>query len=144
MIDREDTVVNIIAYILIDNHFHLLLQEKEENGISRFMSRLLTAYSMYINSKYSRTGPLMCRPFRSQHIDSEEYLLWCINYIHSNLAKHYNNRSSTTSQINYPFSSYKDYIYEDRAESVILDALDRDKLQCDTDQLNELDFSIHD
>ena len=56
--DREETIVSIGAYCLMPNHFHILVKEKTNNGISLFMRKLLTAYAMYFNVKYKRTGRL--------------------------------------------------------------------------------------
>jgi len=81
---RKDPLVSILSYCLMPNHFHLLLQEKQENGISKFMMRLLTAYSMYFNTKNKRSGPLFVRPFRSKHIDDEQHYLHIFSYIHLN------------------------------------------------------------
>ena len=54
-IKRGETIVDIGAYCLMPNHFHLLIHEKTENGISKFMQKLLTAYTMYFNKKNERT-----------------------------------------------------------------------------------------
>ena len=56
--DREETLVFIGAYCLMPNHFHILVKEKSEKGISKFMQKISTAYSMYFNNKYKRTGGL--------------------------------------------------------------------------------------
>ena len=53
--DQEKQLVSIGAWVLMPNHFHILLTEKMEGGISKFMQKLSTAYSMYFNSKYKRT-----------------------------------------------------------------------------------------
>lgn len=126
----EKPLVNIQAYSLMPNHFHLLLSEIESGGISTFMRRLLTSYSMYINKKYDRTGPLMCRPFRSKHVDSDEYLRWVISYIHLNpLDIHVSNWEEQEirdiESINifireFPYSSYVDYYVTKRDEASIL------------------------
>jgi putative transposase len=52
-LERSDTLVDIGVYTLMPNHFHILLYEKTENGISIFMQKLATAYSMYFNQKNS-------------------------------------------------------------------------------------------
>jgi putative transposase len=78
---RTGTLVDILAYALLPNHFHLLLREKIPNGISNFMHKLMTSYAMYFNIKYERSGPLFTRPFRSRYIDSDPYLLWAHAYI---------------------------------------------------------------
>src|SRR3972149_11299304 len=50
--DREETIVEIGAYCLMPNHFHILIYEKIEGGISKYMLKLMTGYSMYFNKKY--------------------------------------------------------------------------------------------
>lgn len=126
----DKPLVNIQAYSLMPNHFHLLVSEMEPGGISTYMRRLLTSYSMYINKKYERSGPLMCRPFRSKHVDSDEYLRWLISYIHLNPLDIYapewevkgvTDRSSASAHIrDYQYSSYVDYYGPVRDEGEIL------------------------
>ncbi len=81
---REKTLVSILAYCLMPNHFHLVVMEHSEGGISRFMSKLLTAYSMYFNTKYDRSGPLLTHPFRSEHIHEEAQYMYIFSYVHLN------------------------------------------------------------
>lgn len=107
-IDRGETVVDIVAYALMPNHYHLLLHEKQDGGISSFMSKLGTAHAMYMNTKYERTGPLMCRPFRSRHADSDEYLKWLLSYIHLNPLEILSTLNLQSLK-DYKFSSYFDY-----------------------------------
>ncbi len=120
-IPRGGTLVNIVAYALMSNHFHILIEEKQEGGISKFMGKLGTAYSMYVNTKYSRSGPLMCRPFRSKHIDSDEYFRWVISYIHINPSELSGDISVTDFLAKYPFSSYVDYYKSPREETLLLE-----------------------
>ena len=82
--ERSNSLVSILAYSLIPNHFHIVIKEIIENGISTFMSRLLTAYSMYFNIKHERSGSLFVHPFRSEHISNERYFLWIFDYVHLN------------------------------------------------------------
>ncbi|MBI4691896.1 MAG: transposase [Candidatus Terrybacteria bacterium] len=86
-IEKGETIVDIGAYCLMPNHFHLLIKEKKENGISIFMEKLLTAYSMYFNKKYERTGSLFEGTFRATHADQDEYLKYLFAYIHLNPLK---------------------------------------------------------
>ncbi len=130
-------LVDIVAYTFMENHFHLLIKEREECGISKFMSRLMTSYAMYMNKKYDRSGPLMCRPFRSKHINSDEYLRWIISYIHLNpidqIESNWKDNGISDIKIaqdflnSYKYSSYMDYMYSHkssddigRVESVII------------------------
>lgn len=129
-IKREKTIVEIGAYCLMDNHFHLLLREKEDLGISRFLGKLLTAYSMYFNKKYERTGSLLERPSKATHADSDEYLKYLFAYIHLNPIKmidpEWKENGITNQEVakkyleEYDHSSYLDYAGPKREESVIL------------------------
>lgn len=121
-----DKLVDIIAYSLMPNHFHLVVREKQEGGISKFMRKLLTAFSMYMNKKYTRTGPLMCRPFRAKHVGSDEYFRWLLSYVHANpielmeegwkekLVKEPKESAEFLNE--YLYSSYYDYFIEPNRE----------------------------
>jgi putative transposase len=50
--------VELIAFCLMPNHFHLMFYLKEKAGIERIMRSVMTAYTMYFNKKYKRVGPL--------------------------------------------------------------------------------------
>ena len=84
----DKRLVNIIAYCLMPNHFHLLLQEINDGGISKFMQRIGTAYTMYFNEINDRSGVLFQGVFKSKYIDSEIYLQKIIDYIHLNPVLH--------------------------------------------------------
>jgi len=84
---RGETLVDIGATCLMDNHFHLLLREKRENGISEFMHKVSTAYTLYFNRKYKRTGSLFEGSFRAEHVDNDRYLNYLFAYIHINPIK---------------------------------------------------------
>jgi len=85
--ERGKPLVSIASYCIMPNHFHLILQEVNEGGVARFMQKVGTAYAMYFNIKYERIGNLFVKPFRSRHIDSEEYLRYVIQYVHLNAAE---------------------------------------------------------
>jgi len=116
--DREETIVEIGAYCLMPNHFHILVREKLEGGISKYMLKLMTSYSMYFNKKYKRTGKLYEGVFKSNHVDKDNYLKYLYSYIHLNPAKLINkNWKDTKNNANllryvfdYPYSSLKEYI----------------------------------
>lgn len=71
------------TYALMDNHYHLLIETKEEN-ISDFMRTVNANYSQYFNRKYNRSGHLWQDRFKSKFILSEEYLYTLIKYIEYN------------------------------------------------------------
>ena len=72
--ERERTIVDIGVFCLMPNHYHILVREKKENGISTYMRKLLTGYSMYFNKKYKRTGKLYEGVFKSIYVDKDTYL----------------------------------------------------------------------
>lgn len=86
-LQRSSTLVDIGAYCLMPNHFHILLYEKMQDGISLFMKKLLTSFSMYFNKKYERSGPLFVKPFKAAHVTEDKYLKYLFSYIHLNPAK---------------------------------------------------------
>jgi len=86
-IKNDDPIVAIGAYCLMPNHFHLLLTPLIKDGISKFMLKLQTSYSMYFNNKNKRNGALLQGVFKSQHLDTDEYLRYMYSYIHLNPAK---------------------------------------------------------
>jgi putative transposase len=85
--ERGETIVDIGTYCLMPNHVHILAYEKIEKGISTYMLKLLTAYSMYFNLKYKRTGRLYESTFKSSHAGDDRYLKYLYAYIHLNPAK---------------------------------------------------------
>ena len=80
-------LVDILAFSLMPNHFHLLLREKKEKGIIRFMQKLGTGYTMYFNKKQERVGSLFQGRFKAKLINREEYLEYILYYIHFNCLK---------------------------------------------------------
>ncbi len=130
LIDRGETIVDIGAYCLMPNHFHLLLKEKKEGGISRFMAKTLTAYSKYFNKMNDRKGRLFESTFKAKHADTDEYLKYLFAYIHLNPVKMIDptwkekgliSREKTKSYLSqYKFSSHSDYLNRPRSESMII------------------------
>lgn len=128
--ERDEQLVAIGAWCLMPNHFHILVTPLVENGISKFMKKLTTGYSMYFNKKYDRTGSLFQGNFRAEHADTDEYLKYLYAYIHLNpvklidrdwkeegikdVEKAYNFVAS------FEYSSLQDYLGTNRLEKAIL------------------------
>lgn len=85
---RSPKLVNIICYCLNPNHFHLILEQLKENGISEFMKRLSGGFTNYFNLKNRRDGALFQGKFKAAHIDSNEYLLHVSAYVNLNNLVH--------------------------------------------------------
>lgn len=77
-------IVEIIAFCLMPNHFHFLLRQLIDKGISRFMANLQNSYARYFNLKYKRTGPLFSPLFKAIRIETDEQLVHVSRYIHLN------------------------------------------------------------
>ena len=129
--ERKKVLVNIGAYCLMPNHFHLLIKERGAGGITAFMQKLLTSYSSYFNLKHGRTGKLFEGYFKATHVDNDAYLKYLYSYIHLNPVKISNPNGWPTKIIqnigvaesflnDYPYSSYQDYLGHQRQEKVIL------------------------
>lgn len=95
--------VEILAYCLMPNHFHLMLKQLTIDGMTKFIKSLSTRYSMYFNTKYERTGPLFQGSYKAVLIQTNEQLIHLSRYIHLNPQKL--RRRFTV----YPYSSYKYY-----------------------------------
>lgn len=76
--------VQILTYCLMPNHYHFLIQQTTDNGITEFMHRLDTSFTKYFNLNHHRTGRLFEYTFKAKSIESDEMLLHVSRYIHLN------------------------------------------------------------
>jgi putative transposase len=76
--------LELLAFCLMSNHFHLLIYQRQPGVMSQFMRSLLTSYSMYFNKKYKRTGPLFESRYKASLISDDAYLEHISRYIHLN------------------------------------------------------------
>ncbi len=84
---KNERLVNIVAYCFNPNHYHIILEQLVENGISTFMKRF-GGYTMYFNEKYKRSGALFQGKYKVKHINSNEYLLHLSAYVNLNNRVH--------------------------------------------------------
>ena len=127
---RGKPLAAIGAWCLMPNHFHLLLHEKIGGGVSLFMQKLLTAYSTYFNKKHERSGGLFQGTFMATHVNNDEYLKYLLSYIHLNPVKIIDPKwkeNGIADKVGakkylqkYNYSSYIDYIGQNRKEQIIL------------------------
>ncbi len=80
----QNRLVNILCFALMPNHFHLLLQQRVDKGVSKFVQKLSTGYTMYFNTKNERNGVLFQGKFKAKPVDDESYLSTLVDYIHLN------------------------------------------------------------
>jgi len=127
---KGDEIVGIGAWCLMPNHFHILITQISDNGISKFMHKVLSSYSHYYNKKYDRTGFLFESKFKSEYADDDIYLKYLFSYIHLNpvklIQKDWKEEGikDKIKVINflkeYKYSSFNDYLGLKRNENKIL------------------------
>lgn len=116
---RGQRLVAIGAYCLMPTHFHILATPLVENGISKFMQKITTAYTMYFNERTLRSGSLFQGTFKSMHAEPETYRKYIFAYIHLNPAHFFHEdwasanesdlRSVEGKIMTYPYSSAPEY-----------------------------------
>lgn len=83
-ITNQETLVEIVAYSLLPNHYHLLVKQCSENGISEFMRRLSTGYTSYFNQKNKRSGSLFQGRFKRVHVGTDSQYNYIFAYVNEN------------------------------------------------------------
>lgn len=92
--------IELVAYCLMPTHFHLMIYQKNETGITKLMSRVATAYVSYFNRRHKRIGPLFQDIYKAALIDNDAYLMHISRYIHLN----------PSTPENYEYSSYQYFL----------------------------------
>jgi putative transposase len=109
--------VEIFAYCLMPTHFHILLRQVRENGISIYLNNVLNGYSRYFNRAHRRKGPLWVGRFGRRLVQTDEDFLGMTRYIHLNPA--------TAGLVEKPeqwiYSSYKEYLNPKESENSLCD-----------------------
>ncbi|OGG41036.1 hypothetical protein A2118_02665 [Candidatus Kaiserbacteria bacterium GWA2_50_9] len=133
-IDRGEPLVAIAAWVLMPNHFHILVKEIMEGGTALFMRKLCTGYSSYFNKRHDRIGHLLQGRYKSQHVLEDTHLKYLFAYIHLNPLKLIEPAWKERGNINvtkakkylsaYEHSSYLSYIDKNREENVLLSKSD--------------------
>lgn len=103
---KNKTLVDIIAYCLMPTHLHLILKQNFDNGITKYMGKILNSYSKYFNTKHNRIGPLWSGRFKNVRIENDDQLLHLTRYIYLN--------PTSANLVNDPIywlhSSYNEYL----------------------------------
>lgn len=110
--------IELLAYCLMKNHFHLLIKQKSKNVLTTFMRCLTNSYTKYFNLKYGRVGHLFQGKFKAILVEKDNYLLHLTRYIHLNPINHKGQilRSDLIKLEQYGYSSYADYIGKRKAD----------------------------
>lgn len=102
----NDPLVEFVAYCINPNHYHFILRQTKDGGISEFMKRLGGGYTRYFNDKHKRSGALFRGRYKFIHIDSNDYLLYVSAYVNLNNLVH--KLSGPTSKL--VKSSWEEYL----------------------------------
>ena len=111
---KEQSMLEVYAYCLMNNHVHLLLKEGLPGDIGNVMKRLLSPYAFWFNRKYQRNGALIANRFKSECVERDDYLLALVRYIHQNPVV----AGAASDCRNYRWSSFLDYV---EARAVLTD-----------------------
>lgn len=138
--ERGKQIVSILAWVLMPNHFHIFLisprqglGEEDEENITKYIHKVSTAYAMYFNKKYKRSGSLFEGKFKSKYIGAENYFNYLFAYIHLNPVKLIqrdwkekgikDQKKAHEFLLSYKYSSLQDYYGDLRKESKIINKL---------------------
>ncbi len=110
---QNKLLVEIIAYCLMPTHFHLILRQKYDHGISKFLGNFTNSYTRYFNTRNKRDGHLFQGKFKAVRIITDEQLLHVSRYIHLNpYISHLLKKVEDLS--NYPYTSFPEYLHKNQ------------------------------
>lgn len=115
LFQNKKTITDIICYALMPNHFHLLIRQTRDKGITSFMSKAINSYTRYINTKRERVGDLFQGVFKAVHIETDEQLIHLSRYIHLNPLVSLVIKKDDF--LSYPWSSFADYLTSNTSNS---------------------------
>jgi REP element-mobilizing transposase RayT len=104
-LEKRKNLVDIIAFCLNPNHYHMLLRQRGDKGVEKFMHRLGTSYTNYFNERNARSGSLFQGRFKSTHINSNSLLFYLSVYVNCNSEIH-----GIAKAKEYYWCSYGDYL----------------------------------
>ncbi len=118
---NRERIVDLHGWVLMDNHYHLLLSERIVGGLTLFIRKLNVGYARYFNERHKRSGTLFQGRTKRVHITRDAHFLYILHYLHLNpLDRHdethawrehriHNTEQALTHLQNYRWSSYRDY-----------------------------------
>lgn len=107
LMKQKEKLVDILGYCLMPNHFHLLLKQLTNGGITKFIGDFSNSYTRYFNTKHKRIGHLFQGVFKAVRIEYDEQLIHVLRYIHLNPVVSLVIKE--TDLKDYPYSSFSEY-----------------------------------
>ncbi len=102
--------VKVVAFCLMPNHFHMILQQIEVSGISQYLKSVCNSYVKAVNKEQNRSGHLLEGKYKIKKITDDEYLLHLSRYIHLNPVR----AGLAGNALLWKFSSYSEYVNHSR------------------------------
>ncbi|OHA00359.1 MAG: hypothetical protein A3C07_04305 [Candidatus Sungbacteria bacterium RIFCSPHIGHO2_02_FULL_47_11] len=125
---KKDPLIEILAFVLMPNHYHLLIRQLKDGGIVKFMHKFGMGYAKFFNEKYQRVGALFQGPFKAILVERQAHFTHLPFYIHANPLdlkfptwreqKLKNPKKAMEFLENYRWSSFPDYIGKKNFPSV--------------------------
>lgn len=112
---KSDFLVDNISYCLMPTHFHFILRQLEDGGISHFISNLTNSYTRFLNTKQKRSGPFFQGRFKAVRIETNEQLLHVSRYVHLNPLTSFLVKNVEDLE-NYFYSSFPEYLGKTKRE----------------------------
>lgn len=132
----KERFVELAAFCLMPNHFHLLVKESKEGGMARYMNRVSDGYTKYFNTKYEASGHVFQGTYKAVHVKSDTQLLYLSTYIHRNPRELADWRAK---EFEYPWSSLQDFTEANRWGGLIMPEIITGQFD-GTDRSNYADF----
>ncbi len=74
-------LIHVHAYCLMPNHYHLIIEQLVDGGISKFLQKVMTGYTMYFNKRYEKSGVIFQGRTKSKLVNDDNYLRWLKDYL---------------------------------------------------------------
>ena len=118
--------VELTAFCLMPNHFHLLVKQTVDNGIAQYMQRVGDGYTKYFNTKYDTSGRIFQGPFQAKHVIDNHQLLYLSAYIHRNPRELTQWKGK---EFQYPWSSLQDFTEGNRWGGLLMSDIIADQFE---------------
>ncbi len=105
---KQKPVVSIFSFSVMPNHFHFLLKQTKEMGISDFARNVQNSFAKYYNLKNDRHGTLLQNPFKAKRIETDEEFIHVSRYIHLNPVTSF--LINFEQLFKYPYTSFAAYM----------------------------------
>lgn len=118
--------VELTAFCVMPNHYHLIVKEIQEGGIAYYLQRIGTGYTKYFNTKYETSGHIFESAYKARHVSDNNYLLYLSAYIHRNPREL---KAWKNKEFEYPWSSLQDFTEANRWGGLLMSDIIADQFE---------------